>query len=110
MATQAELDKENADQQRVQRQREALGNAYAALLGQQSVQSFTAFTFEEALDAQIESIEGKGTALRPNQLGRVDKIEQEAKQAIAQLKSTAPEEFLEADSEEDVNTPLEEQG
>lgn len=89
------------------RQREAISNAYAALVGQQSIQGWTAFTIEEALDAQIERIEGKSTSKRPNELERVDRIEQETLAAIAALRDTPPEQFLEPSSDQDVNTPRE---
>lgn len=85
-------------------QREALSNAYAALVGQQSIQGWTAFTLEEAMDAQIERIEGKSTDKRPNELERVDKIEQETIAAIAALRDIPPEKFLEPSPDSDVNT------
>lgn len=104
MATQQEKDQDaNAQSQSIS-QREALNDAYAALLGQQSVQSFTAFTFEEALDAQIERIEGAGTQLRPNQLGRVDRVEQRLLEAVEQLKQVPPEMFRDKSADQDVNT------
>lgn len=87
------------------RQREALGNAYAALVGQQSLQGWTAFTIEEALDGQIERIEGKSSSKRPNELERVDRIEQETLAAIAALRDTPPEQFIEHSPDQDVNTP-----
>ena|SRR5215204_844093 len=88
-------------------ERIALSDGYAAMLGQQSIQSFNAFTFEEALDAQIERIEGKGTDRRPNALVRVDRIEGSLLQAISVLKNTAPEEFIEPSDDQDVNTAKE---
>lgn len=86
------------------REREALGNAYAALVGQQTLQAWSAYTFEEAVDAQIETISGKSTEKRPNLLERVDKIEQETLAAIAALRDTPPEQFREPDPGQDVNT------
>lgn len=104
-------DKDNNQAQAAQQdnliERMALGDAYSALLGQQSVQSFAAFTFEEAVDAQIEIIEGQGTSKRPNQLGRVDRIEGDTLKAIEVLKQTPPEEFIESKEQDDVNTPKE---
>ena len=85
-------------------QRRAINNAYAALEGQKSASSFSAFTLEEAVDLQIERIEGTGTRLRPNELERVDKIEQEMLKAVEQLKEVPPEQFLKADPDKDVNT------
>ena len=85
-------------------ERRALNNAYAALEGQRTVMTFQAFTFEDAVDLQIERIEGKGSRLRPNELERVDRIEQELLKAVAALKEVPPEEFLDADPDRDVNT------
>lgn len=97
------------EEQRLQRfhirQRRALNNGLAALVGAQHRQTFQAFTFEEAVDLQIERIEGEGTKLRPNQLSRVDRIENELTKAIEELKKVPPEKFLEANANEDVNTP-----
>ena len=108
MATEQDKGVNDAGQQRNLREREALSNAYGALLGQQSVQAWSAFTLEEAMDAQIEAIEGAGTDKRPNELARVDRVEQECLAAIAALRELPPEQFLEPDPEQDVNTPREE--
>ncbi len=100
-------DDKNEEEQLQQyhmRQRQALNNAYAALEGQKTSQSFAAFTFEEAVDQQIELIEGSGTQLRPNELERVEKLKTELVSAVAQLKEVPPEQFLEPDADEDVNT------
>lgn len=86
------------------KQRRAINNAYAAILAQQNIQTFMAFTLEEALDAQIERIEGEGSALRPNQLDRVDRIENEVIKAVEELKKVPPDQFLDKDEERDVNT------
>lgn len=102
---------ENEDQRLQQlhfRQRRALNNAYGALLGQQNIQTFQAFTFEEAVDLQIERIEGAGTTLRPNLLDRVTRVEQELLRAVEELKQVPPEQFMESDSGSDVNTEPEE--
>jgi hypothetical protein len=95
----------DAGQTRNDRSRESLSDAYGALVGQQNVQTWSAFTFEEAVDAQIETIEGPSTDKRPNLLQRVDKIEQDALSAIAALRETPPEQFLEPNPDQDVNTP-----
>ena len=84
--------------------RRDLSNAYAALLGDQTRRSFAAFTFEEALDAQIERIEGEGTQIRPNLLDRVSRIESLAVQAVDQIKALPPDNFLKPDPSSDVNT------
>ena len=55
-------------------QRRALNNAYASLVADQNIQTFHAFTFEEAVADFIESTEGEGTQLRPSKMDRVDQI------------------------------------
>jgi len=85
------------------RQREAINNAYAALLSQKCLQSFQAFTFEEALDQQSKRIDGDSTQLRPSELAKVDRIEQQLLAAVDQLKQVPPEQFLEPKPGEDVN-------
>ena len=107
MATEEEKGRDQQVQAENLKERETLGRAYAALVGQQSVQSWTAFTFEDAVDTQIEEIEGKSTQKRPNQLDRVDRIEQDTLSAIARLKDVPPERFIEPNPDEDVNTPEE---
>lgn len=104
MAKEQDKGTNESSQERTTRQREALSHAYAALVGQQSIQGWTAFTFEEAMDAQVERIEGKSTDKRPNELARVDRIEQECLAAIAALRDTPPEQFLEPSPDQDVNT------
>lgn len=105
MASEQDKGVNDAGQSRNLRERESLGNAYGALVGQQSIQAWSAFTFEEAMDAQIEAIEGPSTDKRPNQLERVDRIEQECLSAIAAMREIPPEQFLEPDPNHDVNTP-----
>lgn len=85
-------------------QRRALNNGYAALVGQQTTQTFLAFTFEDAVDLRIEAIEGAADQLRPNLLDRVDRVENELLAAVEKLKEVPPEQFLNADPDRDVNT------
>lgn len=105
MTTQAEENEEKRIQQLHLQQRRAINNAYASLLGEQNIQTFLAFTFEDAVDLQIERIEGDTEGqLRPNLLERVDRIEGELLKAVELLKQIPPEQFLEPDEEQDVNT------
>ena len=104
MATNEELNEEQRLLRFNIRQRRALDDALGALLGQQASKTFQAFTFEDAVDLQIENIEGTGTARRPNRLDRVDSIEEELLSAVDQLKKVPLEQFLEADPDRDVNT------
>jgi hypothetical protein len=104
MTNQAEKNESQSLQIFHIKQRRAMNNAYAALLAQQNTNSFAAFTFEEAVDQQIERIEGKGTQIRPNLLTRVDRIESQLLQAVEELRKVPPDRFLERDPNEDVNT------
>ncbi len=105
----AENRQEEAQSESVQdrntRLRESLSNAHAALQAERTIQSFSAFTFEEALDAQIERISGAGTQLRPNELDRVDRILSQVSDAVDQIKSLPPEAFIKPSEQDDVNTP-----
>ena len=84
--------------------RKAIAGAYAFIEGQKSVQSFAALTFEDLVDQQIERIEGKGTALRPNVLDRVTAIENNVKNAVDKIKKLPSNAFAKPDSKNDVNT------
>jgi hypothetical protein len=104
MANNREDGQEESVQARNTRLREVLSNAYTALQAEKSVQSFSAFTFEEALDSQIERIEGAGTQLRPNELDRVSKILGQVREAVIQVKALPPEAFAKPKEGEDVNS------
>ena len=84
------------------KERGALNDAYSTLASQNASSTFQAFTFEEALDATIEKIEGtKG--LRPNLLAKVDAVEQNLTNIAEQLKAQPPEAFQDPKPEEDVS-------
>ena len=104
MADQAEKNESQSLQLFHIKQRRALDNAYGAVLAKQNINSFAAYTFEEAVDQQIERIEGKGTTIRPNLLDRVERIKSQLLQAVDVLKKVPPDHFLERDPAEDVNT------
>jgi hypothetical protein len=97
-------NEEQASQDETIRQRLEISNGYASLLGSQSVQSFTAFTFEEALGLQIESISGQGTDTHPNQLGRVARIKMQLLQSVEQVLKVDPSKFNKK-TDQTVNTP-----
>lgn len=84
--------------------RRSIADAYAFVEGQKSVQSFSALTFEDLVDQQIERIEGKGTALRPNMLDRVNALEANVKQAVDKIKSLSATAFAKPDPQNDANT------
>ncbi len=67
-----------------------------------AIATFQAFTFEEALDATIEKIEGTN-GLRPNLLARTDAVEQTLTGIVTQLKGMPPEAFQDPKPEEDVS-------
>jgi len=85
-------------------QRMALNDAYAQLESEKTTQTFNAFTFEEALDNQIEAIEGESTKIRPNELDRVDRIYFNLQNAVEVVKQVPPEQFLTPNEQNDVNT------
>lgn len=87
--------------------RRSVASAYAFVKGREAVQSFSSYTFEDALDAQIERIEGKGTDLRPNALHRVERIKNDIISAATKIRSLPPQFFNKADPSTAVNTPPE---
>jgi DNA repair ATPase RecN len=110
MADDREVKELNAEQKKQvenNRIRRILSNAYAALLGSQTTKSFSAFTFEEAMDAHVDRIEGDSTPIRPNLLERVDNIENQVLRTLEEIKATPPEYFEKRDNTPDLytNTP-----
>lgn len=89
------------------KQRQAINDAYAQLEGEKALQTFNAFTLEEALQLQVDSIEGESTRIRPNELDRTDRIYNNLTQAVEELKKVPPEMFLKKDPTRDVNPPEE---
>ena len=69
------------------RRKAAIGAAYASLSGIHASEGFSTFTFEQALDARIEQIEGGGTARRPGALARVARVEADLLSAIASIRA-----------------------
>lgn len=86
-------NEDDAKQEETIRQRIAFENAYASLLGDQATQTFYAFTFEDALDLQIERISGAGDEAHPNLLGRVARIKSQLLQAVDQVSKIDPSQF-----------------
>jgi hypothetical protein len=85
--------------------RSALNDAYAAVEGAKGVQTFTAYTFEDALSAQITDINGPGTDSRPNELQSIQNILNNVMQAAQQIQAMPADQFADPDSQRDVNTP-----
>lgn len=97
------------DQQQQQQNldlRTAISDAYAFIEGQKSVQSFSALTFEDLVDQQIELISGQGTTLRPNMLDRVAALQTNLQNAITKIKALPANAFATPDPKNDTNTPV----
>lgn len=84
--------------------RKALNDAYAAVEGAKTVQSFNAVTFEDLADQQIARIAGKDTPTRPNELNRIKRVLNNVVQAVAKIKALPPESFAKKDESRDANT------
>lgn len=94
-----QLQKQNQDI------RIALNDAYAAVQGDQTNQTFNAISFEELANQQILAISGPDTQSRPNQLDAIQQVLNNLTQAVTQIKAAPPDQFLEPDDTRDVNTP-----
>ncbi len=97
-------DDPKAQQQNLQL-RVALNDAYAAIQAAKATQSFTALTFEDLAQDQINRLSGPDTPSRPNVLNRIQAISTNLQQAVAQIKALPPEYFATSNSDRDVNTP-----
>lgn len=105
MSNRGEDEKGAAQQEQNLELRRAINDAYAFVEGQKLVQSFSAVTFEELLDQQIERIEGASSTKRPNELDRIDKIEQDVIAAVDKIKKLPDDAFKKTPEENGVNTP-----
>lgn len=85
--------------------RTALSNAYAAVEGAKAVQSFSAYTLEDALSDQVTIISGPGTPTRPNELDSIQAILNNVTQAATQIQNLPPDAFDDPNPSTDVNTP-----
>jgi hypothetical protein len=95
----AQLQQQNLDL------RTALSDAYAAVEGAKTTQSFSAITFEELANAQILRISGPDTQQRPNALNSIQAVLNNLTQAVTKIKALPPENFQEPDATRDVGTP-----
>jgi hypothetical protein len=94
-------------QQRNDELRRILNNSYAFVQGEQNTQAFSALTYEELADQQIEAIEGAGTEARPTELERLDKMEDAFLSIVSEIKAADPSQFILRNQNTDVNTPVE---
>lgn len=106
MATRDQRLQEQQQQRDNVKLRTALNNAYGAIEGRKYTDTVVAFTFEEAVDAQIERLSATDR-LRPNDFDRTDRIEAELLQAVDNIKKVPPEAFMQTNSVRDVNTDVE---
>lgn len=86
--------------------RTIVASAYAAVVGQQQVQTFAAITFEELAAQEIDRLNGKGTNGRPNALQQIQRIANDLQSVATQIMNTDPSAFLIPDTNNDVNTPV----
>ena len=86
--------------------RTALSDAYASVQGAKAVQSYSALTFEDLCNQQIQRISGPDTSSRPNALNRVQQVLNNVVQAVAQIKSLPDTAFNAPNEDNDVNTPV----
>jgi hypothetical protein len=104
MTTEQKKNEEDAKEELSDQLRRSVANAYAFVQGQETTESFSALTFEEVLDAQIERIEGPGTDIRPNVLDRIRKVKSDMLEAVAAIKAQPDSFFKEPDPSQDVVT------
>jgi hypothetical protein len=100
-------DEDNESSQRQQQNielRRALNDAYAFVEGQKATQSFTAITFEDLMDQQIERLEGKSTISKPNEIDRINKVENALVAAVEKIKKMPDDAFKKTSEENNVNT------
>lgn len=98
----AEKDQKASDF--TQEARRVVANAYGFVKGQESIQSFSSLTFEDAMDQQIEQISGDPGNGRLNQLDRVKKTGSELRDLATKIKQIDPKFFDTHDEDKDVNT------
>jgi predicted DNA-binding protein len=100
--------KDKATEEKLQNEADDLRGSIEAgvafVEGQKAIQSFSAFTVEDAIDAYIERIEGADTDARPNVLNRIKKVTSEVVSAVARSRSLPPEAFREKKPGKDVNS------
>jgi hypothetical protein len=97
-------DNQTKDNQDLIKYREAVSNSYAALRSEQSVNSFYAYTFDEALKGQLDRIK-VGTTNRPSLLNKVDSVLNTITAFHSAIKELPQEAFkMESNTNKDVNT------
>lgn len=92
-------------QQQNEELKKSISDAYAAVQGAAGVQTFAAYTLEDAANDQVQQISGPSTPTRPNELDSVQAILKNVTQAAAKIKSLPADAFVEPDPTNDVNPP-----
>jgi hypothetical protein len=85
--------------------RTSLSDAYAAVEGDKTTQSFNAITFEELAQAQITRLTTAPTPNRPSPLQAIQNVLNNVTAAVAKIQAQPPASFADPDPEQDVNTP-----
>jgi hypothetical protein len=102
--TEADANQNDQTQDVADKLRSSVADAYAFVQGQETTEAFTAITFEECLDKQIESIEGAGTQLRPNILDRIRRVKENILAAVEEIKGLPDDYFKQHDNSQDAVT------
>lgn len=94
------------DQKMMVSMRNTAAQAYGFVKGSESIESFAALTFEEAMQQQLDRLENGGEATL-SALSQVDKIQTDLSKVVNGLQNAPAtvEEALEVSDEENVNTP-----
>lgn len=99
-------DKDQKGQDTAIELRRVVASAYGFVQGQAATQAFSALTFEDLMDQQIEVIEGDPGNGRPNQLAKIKKTASELRETAVKIKSMDPKSFDDHDEEKDTNTKV----
>jgi hypothetical protein len=97
-------EKDQKGQQFADQARLVVANAYAFVRGQEAQESFSALTFEDLLQQQVDVISGKPGNNRPNQIERIKKVAADLRVMAEKIKATDPKAFDLHDGDRDVNT------
>lgn len=95
-----------AQQQQNLELRTSLSDAYAAVEGDKTTQSFNTITFEELTQAQITRLTTSPTPNRPSQLQAIQNVLNNVTAAVAKIQAQPPAAFATPDPTQDVNTPV----
>jgi hypothetical protein len=83
--------------------RRSINDAYAAVKGQEAVNSFSALTFEELVEQQLVRYEGETSGPKPNEITRIQGVKESLLASVAQIEKIKKA-LLKPDAERDTNT------